>query len=174
MNSPGSATRSPSMCANVWPGRLLHREHLDRLLPDDQPVAVALDGGVRDEVVQVRVVGQRRRRRSSPGRSSPVGGRTGRPRTCPERRSPQSASWTSTALALWCSVPMARSSSLSSSAQVRSVDSQCRRASPRSAPGAAQAMCWCERRSAVRTAGRGSDRRDTVRAGARSGSRCAA
>ena len=36
--------------------RLLHREHLDDAVADQEVVAVAVDGGIRDEVVQVRVV----------------------------------------------------------------------------------------------------------------------
>ena len=36
--------------------RLLHREHLDDAVADQQVVSVAVDGGIRDEVVQVRVV----------------------------------------------------------------------------------------------------------------------
>ena len=36
--------------------RLLHREHLDDAVADQQMVAVAVDGGIGDEVVQMRVV----------------------------------------------------------------------------------------------------------------------
>lgn len=41
--------------------RLLHRQHPDLAIADEQVVPVALDRRVRHEVVQVRVVGQPRR-----------------------------------------------------------------------------------------------------------------
>jgi len=37
-------------------GRLLHREHLDDAVADQKVIAVAVDGRIRDEVVEVRVV----------------------------------------------------------------------------------------------------------------------
>ena len=56
MNSPGISYRSCSRNANVWLGGSFIDQHLDDAVADQQVVAVAVDGGVRDEVVQVRVV----------------------------------------------------------------------------------------------------------------------
>src|SRR5688572_10014641 len=42
--------------------RLLHREHLNETVPDEQVIPVAFDGRIRDEVIEVRVVGESRSR----------------------------------------------------------------------------------------------------------------
>src|SRR5262249_48136318 len=38
--------------------RLLHREHLDETVSDEQMLPVTFDGRIRDEVIEVRVVGE--------------------------------------------------------------------------------------------------------------------
>ena len=63
MNSPGSGDEIRQHVRERLGRRLLHRQHLDRVSPNHQMVAVALDGRIRDEVVQMRVVRQRRGRR---------------------------------------------------------------------------------------------------------------
>ena len=143
--------------------RLLHRQHLDRVPPDDQVVAVALDGGVRDEVVEVRVVCQRRGRRA---RRVVVH----QPAEEPERlglRQPREAARRRAAprgpAPCGAACRSARSRSASSSA-ARAVGATASRGALRAGRRHARATdVGSQRRSAARTAGPGSDRRRTGR-----------
>ena len=65
MNSPGTPYRSCSRCANVWLGGSFIDSTLTSAIADQQVVAVALDGRIGDEVVQVRVVASAWRHRPS-------------------------------------------------------------------------------------------------------------
>ena len=78
MNSPGISYRSCEQVRERLARRLLHRQHLDDAIADQQVVAMALDGGVRDEVVQMRVVRQAGGVDDRWRRSSRAAGRSGR------------------------------------------------------------------------------------------------
>ena len=175
MNSPGIVVQVLQQVRERLARRLLHREHLDER--GRRPAGGR--GGTR----------RPSRRRSSPGacracsargvdhgrrRSSRARGRTGTPRRFARRVGPKSAIWTSKASALWCSVPMARSSSASSSCSARR--STATRGAPRAGarqtplkPRAAPA-----RRAAPRRAAPGTARARTGRRGGRSDRPCGA
>ena len=56
MNSPGISYRSCSRNANVWLGGSFIDSTLTTRSPTSEVIAVAVDGRIRDEVVEVRVV----------------------------------------------------------------------------------------------------------------------